>query len=107
MALLIRLAAAEDAAAIAELYRPYVEHRRISFEEEAPEASEIARRMSNPIHPWLVAEDDGKLLAFCRSGTRSAYTCALAHREEGASREEVEERLNSAGFDCSPIAHLL
>jgi len=50
---------------------------------------------------------DGKLLAFCRSGTRSAYTCALAHREEGASREEVEERLNSAGFDCRPIAHLL
>jgi uncharacterized protein (TIGR01244 family) len=50
---------------------------------------------------------DGKMLAFCRSGTRSAYVCALAHREEGASREEVEERLTSAGFDCSPIAHLL
>jgi uncharacterized protein (TIGR01244 family) len=50
---------------------------------------------------------DGKLLAFCRSGTRSAYVCALAHREQGASREQVEERLTSAGFDCSPIAHLL
>ena len=30
----------------------------------------------------------GKLLAFCRSGTRSAFACALAHREEGASSEE-------------------
>ena len=50
---------------------------------------------------------DGKLLAFCRSGTRSALTLALAQREEGASREEVEERLTAAGFDSGPIAHLL
>ena len=33
--------------------------------------------------------------------------CALAHREEGASREEVEQRLTEAGFDPGPIAHLL
>jgi uncharacterized protein (TIGR01244 family) len=50
---------------------------------------------------------DGKLLAFCRSGMRSALAVALAHREEGVSREEVEERLARAGFDAGPIAHLL
>ena len=50
---------------------------------------------------------DGKLLAFCRSGTRSAFAVSLAHREEGASREEVEQRLVGAGFDPGPIAHLL
>lgn len=50
---------------------------------------------------------DGKLLAFCRSGTRSALVCALVHREEGATREDVEERLSSAGFDSGPISHLL
>jgi uncharacterized protein (TIGR01244 family) len=50
---------------------------------------------------------DGKLLAFCRSGTRSAFAMSLAHREEGASREEVEQRLTLAGFDPGPIAHLL
>jgi uncharacterized protein (TIGR01244 family) len=49
----------------------------------------------------------GKLLAFCRSGTRSALACALAQREEGASREEVEQRLSQAGFDPAPIGHLL
>jgi uncharacterized protein (TIGR01244 family) len=49
----------------------------------------------------------GKMLAFCRSGTRSAYACALAHREQGASAEEVSERLTRAGFDPGPIAHLL
>ena len=53
------------------------------------------------------AAGDGKLLAFCRSGTRSALTLALALREEGASREEIEERLSAAGFDSGPIAHLL
>src|SRR3982751_1950012 len=49
----------------------------------------------------------GKLLAFCRSGTRSALAVGLAQREEGASAEEVHERLASAGFDHGPIAHLL
>lgn len=51
--------------------------------------------------------EGGTMLAFCRSGTRSALVCALAHREEGASREEVEDRLGRAGFDSGPIAHLL
>jgi protein tyrosine phosphatase (PTP) superfamily phosphohydrolase (DUF442 family) len=50
---------------------------------------------------------EGKLLAFCRSGTRSAFAMSLAHREEGASREEVEQRLTLTGFDPGPIAHLL
>ena len=51
--------------------------------------------------------EGGKLLAFCRSGTRSALAIALAKREEGASLEEVVQALNQAGFDHSPIAHLL
>ena len=51
--------------------------------------------------------EDGKLLAFCRSGSRSAFACALAHRESGVSSEEVQQRLMAAGFDPSPIAHLL
>jgi uncharacterized protein (TIGR01244 family) len=55
---------------------------------------------------WREAKG-GKLLAFCRSGTRSAFACALAHREEGASAEVVHQRLTDAGFDPSPIAHLL
>ena len=55
----------------------------------------------------LRATEQGKLLAFCRSGTRSALAVALAKREEGASSEEVVEQLNQAGFDHGPIAHLL
>jgi uncharacterized protein (TIGR01244 family) len=55
----------------------------------------------------LRAAEGGKLLAFCRSGTRSAFAAALAKREEGASSDEVSNCLISAGFDPSPIAHLL
>ncbi len=50
---------------------------------------------------------DGKMLAFCRSGKRSALAAALAKREEGASRDEIERCLADAGFDSGPIAHLL
>ena len=55
----------------------------------------------------LGATGDGKLLAFCRSGTRSALALALARREEGVPAEEVERRLTDAGFDAGLIAHLL
>ena len=55
----------------------------------------------------LRATEEGKLLAFCRSGTRSALAVALAKREEGASADEVQRNLTEAGFDPGPIAHLL
>jgi len=51
--------------------------------------------------------EGGKLLAFCRSGTRSALAIGLAKREGGASSEEVQRCLTDAGFDPGPIAHLL
>jgi uncharacterized protein (TIGR01244 family) len=49
----------------------------------------------------------GKLLAFCRSGTRSAFAVSLAKREDGAPADEVSNGLVQAGFDPTPIAHLL
>ena len=76
MAVLIRLAAAEDAAAIAAIYRPYVEHSRISFEEEAPDAAEMERRMDSPLHPWLLGEEEGRILGYASSSPyhrRPAY----------------------------------
>jgi len=55
----------------------------------------------------LGAAGEGKVLAFCRSGTRSALTWALARRGEGVSREEVEQKVSEAGFNVAPIQHLL
>lgn len=55
----------------------------------------------------LRAAEGGKLLAFCRSGTRSALALAVAQRQEGAASDEIKKRLIDAGFDPGPIAHLL
>jgi uncharacterized protein (TIGR01244 family) len=50
---------------------------------------------------------DGQVLAFCRSGNRSALTWALAVRGQGRSREDIEQKVEAAGFNVAPIAHLL
>ena len=55
----------------------------------------------------IAAAGDGKLLAFCRSGTRSALTWAVAKSDEGMPREELERCAADAGVDLTPIAHLL
>jgi L-amino acid N-acyltransferase YncA len=79
MAVLIRLATSVDAAALAALYRPYVESSRISFEEIAPDKAVMARRIEGEQpgrHPWMVAEEDGRILGFAASSpfrTRRAY----------------------------------
>jgi phosphinothricin acetyltransferase len=76
MSALIRLATEADAAAIAAIYRPYVDGSRISFEEDAPDAAEVAQRMASPIHPWLVAEEDRRVLGYASTSpmrNRRAY----------------------------------
>jgi L-amino acid N-acyltransferase YncA len=79
MAVLIRLARESDAAGIASIYRHYVEGSRISFEEVAPDAVEMARRMRGDMpgyHPWFVAEDADRLMGYAASSpfrTRPAY----------------------------------
>ena len=76
---LIRLAAAGDAAAIAAIYAPYVTETPVSFEEEAPDAAEMARRIAGDgrgLHPWLVAEVDNRIAGFASSApfrSRPAY----------------------------------
>ena len=94
-----------DAGAIAELYRPYVEQSRISFEEQAPGAAEMARRMAGDcpgLHPWLVAEEGGALLGFASSGpfrARPAYRWSVetgiylagAAQGRGIGRRLLEE----------------
>jgi uncharacterized protein (TIGR01244 family) len=53
-----------------------------------------------------ISASSGKVLAFCRSGTRSALVWALVKNQEGMAREEIERRLISAGVDPTPISHL-
>ena len=79
MSFAIRLATTADADAIAGIYGPYCTDSRISFEEAAPGAEEMARRMEGErpgFHPWFVAEEGGAALGYAASSpfrTRPAY----------------------------------
>jgi phosphinothricin acetyltransferase len=65
-----------DAAACAAIYAPYVEGSIISFEERAPSAAEVQRRMEAS-HAWLVAEEDGVVVG---------YAYGSQHRDRAAYR---------------------
>jgi phosphinothricin acetyltransferase len=72
-----------DVAAIAAIYRHHVLHGRASFEEEPPDAGELARRRGEIVArglPYLVAVRDGRVLGYAYAGlyrARSAYRFTL------------------------------
>ena len=72
-----------DGADVSAIYRPSVENGLASFEEDAPDADEMARRMRDTLArtPWLVAEDD--------SGAVVGYAYAGAHHERPGYRWAV------------------
>ena len=80
----IRAATAEDCAAIAAIYSPYVENSIISFETEAPDAAAMRGRMeaAGTLYPWLAADDEAGMLV--------GYAYATAFRPRPAYRYTVE-----------------
>ena len=78
----IRLATTGDAAAIASIYGPYCESTVISFEESAPSAEEMARRVAaiSATRPWIVLESYDGLIG---------YAYASSHHERAAYRWSV------------------
>jgi uncharacterized protein (TIGR01244 family) len=51
--------------------------------------------------------NDGKTLAFCRSGTRSTLLWALAEADNGRDPETVANEAAGAGYDVSPIRSIM
>lgn len=78
----IRSATPDDAAAIAEIYAPFVTSTAISFETEPPDADAMRARIVSGItkYPWLVA-DDGRVVG---------YAYASQHRSRAAYRWSVD-----------------
>ena len=63
----IRLARPDDAGAIAGIYNPYVLNTPVSFEEEPVSELEMSERIEEVLLsglPWLVAEQDGDIVAY-------------------------------------------
>ena len=74
----IRPAREGDLPAMLEIYRPYVEHTTVSFEYETPTPAEFRRRCLEHTaqFPWLVWEEEGKVLGYAYAGApweRAAY----------------------------------
>ena len=78
----IRLGRASDAAAIAEIYAPYVDGSAVSFEAEPPSADAVRTRMAETMkmYPWLV----------CDCGVVAGYAYATGHRLRAAYQWCVE-----------------
>ncbi len=51
----------------------------------------------------VLEEADGPVLAFCRSGTRSALLWALARARMGDDAETLAAKAGAAGYDLAPI----
>jgi phosphinothricin acetyltransferase len=79
----IRFASKEDAAGIAEIYRPIVTSTAISFEVKPPDSHEIERRIQEtlPAYPWLVCEHHGRV---------AGYAYASKHRARAAYQWSVD-----------------
>ena len=78
----IRIAAAEDAAELLNIYAPYVEQTAITFEYEVPSVEEFADRICNVLkkYPYLVAEQDKTILGYAYVSSfhnRAAYDWAV------------------------------
>ncbi|MCC6917685.1 MAG: N-acetyltransferase [Alphaproteobacteria bacterium] len=104
---MIRLALAEDAAAIQAIYAPNVEKTAISFETEVPSVAEMAARIGKtlPHWPWLVDEKDGAIRGYVYAGqhrTRAAYRWSVdttAYVAEYAQGQGVGKRLYQVLFE--------
>ena len=49
----------------------------------------------------------GKVLAYCRSGTRSTLLWALAKASEGADPDALQASAAGAGYDLTPVRGLM
>jgi L-amino acid N-acyltransferase YncA len=93
----LRLVRPDDAAAIAAIYAPIVEHTTISFEEVAPNEAAMRERIvaHPPNRPWLVAESDGTVAGYASGGD---FRVRLAYRWSTEVTVYVAEAVRGRGI---------
>jgi len=79
----IRHVELKDASAILDIYKPYIETTSITFETNTPSVEDFTARIKTNTekYPWLVAEDEGKIIG---------YAYASKHRDRDAYQWCVE-----------------
>ena len=105
---LIRGCGAGDMAGVQAIYAHHVLHGLATFEEVPPDVAEMARRQEEVLGrglPYLVAEEDGRLLGYAYAGpyrARSAYRFAVEdsiYLDPGAMGRGFGTRLLAALID--------
>ncbi len=104
---MIRPVIDSDVQDICNIYNYFVENTPISFEENAVSYNEMEQRIANQSidYPWLVFEDEGKVVAYAYANKwkdRSAYRFTLEstiYMSKGSSGKGVGTKLYQALFD--------
>ncbi len=78
----IRVATPADAAALLAIYAPYVENTAVTFEHVVPTVAEFEERVRQTLekYPYLIAEENGKLLGYAYASAfkgRAAYAWSV------------------------------
>ncbi len=103
----IRLARAEDAAAVAALYGPYVSDSIVSFENAPPEETEMRERIASggALYPWLTAWNEAdQLLGFASA---SAFRARHAYRFTVETSVYLAPSAHGRGLGCRLYERLL
>ncbi|QNK00608.1 GNAT family N-acetyltransferase [Dyella telluris] len=105
---MIRIARADDAAAVHDIYTPSVLHGVETFETELPGVETMRERITTRLrqYPWIIWEEEGRVLAYAyasRFRERAAYdwiaeTSIYVHAD--ARRRGIARRLYGALLDA-------
>jgi L-amino acid N-acyltransferase YncA len=103
----LRLATAQDARAVLEIYGPIVADTVISFELDVPTEREMQGRIAefSAFAPWLVCEEDGRVSGFAyasRHRARAAYAWCVdvsVYVRDGRRRSGVGRALYTSLFE--------
>jgi L-amino acid N-acyltransferase YncA len=106
MARRIRVAMPADADQIQAIYAPIVRDTTISFEDEPPTAEEMAGRIAGTLstHPYLVCEEDGRVLGYIYA---SAFRARAAYRWSVETTVYIDGRTRRSGVGRALYVALL
>ncbi len=113
--MIIRRASLNDAEALQKIYAYYVEETAVTFEYEAPTVEEFRSRMQHTLkfYPYLVAEEEGRILGYTYAGTfkdRAAYDRCVEttiYLSKDEKRRGIGSKLLDALEEALAAQHIL
>jgi phosphinothricin acetyltransferase len=101
----IRGAVPGDAAAVRDIYAPFVESTAVTFETDVPSLESYETALRDPLYPWLVLERDGEVAGYVKASRfhdRPAYSWSVevaVYLSEGTRGSGTGKRLVTAMLD--------